>query len=257
MAAAQLRIFDLMACNVYWDFETPDPREQHKFLVAFYPTGGPPVHELIDTITAYGPNGYRVEIANQPFTPKNRNGHIYDRTTDSHWYMLNLATGFMEAGEYRIEVTPKDGGAPVVASRVQQAGPTEALVGAYENHRKEIYDSFTPGQGDVLDADAPRQGVDVRWSPLSTLSGQDAYYIFRLARGASIAEFDTQNLHWWDNIFIQRVTDPTAGLNRETVTVTAPLEPGAPYVYFTEITDSNAMGDTNICVFQPHQSFRA
>jgi hypothetical protein len=41
------------------------------------------------------------------------------------------------------------------------------------------------------------------------------------------------------------------------VTISAELAPGKPYVYFTEITDSNAMGETNMCIFQPHQSFSA
>ena len=95
------------------------------------------------------------------------------------------------------------------------------------------------------------------WRSLKDLAGQDAYYIFRLSQGASIKEFDTQRLTWWDNIFVQRATDRSAGLNRDQVLITSELEAGKPYVYFTEITDSNAMGETNICIFQPHQSFRA
>ena len=60
-----------------------------------------------------------------------------------------------------------------------------------------------------------------------------------------------------DNIFLQHATDPTAGLNRDQVVIGAELASNRPYVYFTEITESNAMGDTNMCIFQPHQSFRA
>ena len=93
MAESTVRIFDIMACNVYWDFDgSPLPREQHKFLVSFYPTKGAPTPELIDSIVAYGPDGYRVEFANQRFTPDNKNGYIYDRTLDYYWYMVNLAT---------------------------------------------------------------------------------------------------------------------------------------------------------------------
>ena len=252
-----LEIYDIMACNVYWDFETPGiGKEQHKFLVAFYPTGGPPVPELIEKLTARGPDGYAVEIKNQAFTGINKNGHIYDRTTQSHWYMLNLDTGFMKEGEYTIEVIGRDG-TRCSKSRMQRDAPGRRLVGAYEEHRQRIYESFSPGQGDVLSAEGPRKGVGVKWSSLKELAGQDAYYIFRVSQGASIKEFNTQRLHWWDNIFLQRMGEPTAGLNRDQVVIAAELDPGTPYVYFTEITDSNAMGDTNICIFQPHQSFRA
>jgi hypothetical protein len=250
MGAGNVQIYDIMACNVYWDFETPGtPKEQHKFLVAFYPTGGAPLPELVQSITAFGPNGYRVEVANQTFTGVNKNGHIYDRTTNSHWYMVNLDIGFMEPGEYTIEVLKKDGGI-VSKSRIQKDEPSRALVASYLKNRGRIYESFSPGQGATLKPEAS--------SSLKTLADQDAYYIFRLSQGTNGKEFDTQNLHWWDNIFVQRAAgNATAGLNRDKVLVTNSLKPSTPYVYFTEITDSNAMGETNICVFQPHQSFRA
>lgn len=257
MGAGNVQIYDIMACNVYWDFDTPGtPKEQHKFLVAFYPTGGAPVPELIKSIVAHGPDGYRVEVANQKFTGQNKNGHIFDRTTNSHWYMINLDTGFMKPGEYTIEVTTHDG-KTVKKSRLQLDEPGRAIVGAYLENKKRIYESFTPGQGAMLSASTPHDKVGIRWSSLKSLAGQDAYYIFRLSAGTNGKEFDTQNLHWWDNIFVQRVADPKAGLNRDGVVVTNALQEGKPYVYFTEITDSNAMGDTNICVFQPHQSFKA
>lgn len=258
MSDSKIKIYDLMACNVYWDFNSPGtPKEQHKFLVSFYPTGDDtPVHELIERITARGPDGYEVEIANQRFDGKNKNGYIFDRTTNAHWYMLNLATGFMKPGKYTIEVVGRDGSVTSI-SRVQEAGPTEALVAAYKANREGIFNSYNPGQGQVLASDASREGVQVSWTPLSELAGQDAYYIFRLSAGTGIADFDTQNLHWWDNIFLQRVAEPKAGLNRGQVTIGNALKPESSYVYFTEITDSNAMGQTNICIFQPHQSFRA
>lgn len=60
---------------------------------------------------------------------------------------------------------------------------------------------------------------------------------------------------WWDNIFVQRGSDPDAGRNKNTVTIATELKPSTSYVYFTEITDNNAMGETNICIFQPHQTF--
>jgi len=250
-----IKIYDIMACNVFWDFATPGtPREQHKFLVAFYPTGGPPIPELIERITARGPDGYSVEIANQKFTGLNKNGHIYDRTTNAHWYMLNLDTGFMKEGEYTIEVVGKDGSV-TSKSRFQKDAPGKAIVGAYLENQKKMYEAYVPGQGAQLSRASALKDVEVKWASLKDLAGQDAFYIFRLSRGSNIKEFDTQNLHWWDNIFLQRFTDPNAGLNRNRVVIGNELSAGTPYVYFTEITDSNAMGETNICVFQPHQSF--
>lgn len=256
MSDPAVAIYDIMACNVYMDFEnTGLQKEQHKFLIAFYPTGGAPLPELVESVTAYGPNGYRVDFINQPFTALNRNGHIFDRTTNAHWYMVNLDTGFMEPGEYTIEVKCHNGETRSM-SRVQQAGPTDALVRAYAANRHAIHDSYSPGDGEQLPDDAPLKDIQVNWTPLKELCGKDAYYIFRISEGRSSREFDTQNLAWWDNIFLQRMSGhQRAGLNKGGVVISNQLKPDTAYVHFTEITDSNAMGETNICIFQPHQTF--
>lgn len=256
MAEGRVQIYDIMACNVYWDFEnSPLQKEQHKFLVAFYPSGGDTIPELVESITAYGPDGYTVDIANETFTAVNRNGYIYDRTTDNHWYMVNLDTGFMKEGEYTIEVKGKNGETSTM-SRVQKDAPSEALVAAYNKARSDIYNSYRPANGEQLPDGTGLQNIEVKWTPLSELVGQDAYYIFRISQGRSSKEFDTQNLAWWDNIFLQRVySDANAGLNRSGVVIANELKPNTSYVHFTEITDSNAMGETNICIFQPHQYF--
>lgn len=257
MAKEKIEIYDIMACNVFWNFpNTGLPQEQHKFLVAFHPTGGRPVPELIESIRAKGPDGYEQEIANQTFTAANCNGHIFDRTTNSHWYMLNLATGFMKEGKYTIEVTGKDGVVRTM-SRFQKDAPGQALVTAYRQAEKDIHNSFQPADGSQLPVGSPLKDLQITWTPLSELTGQDAYYILRLSEGRNAREFDTQNLAWWDNIFLQRFTlDPKAGLNRTGVTISSELKPDTAYCHFTEITDSNAMGDTNMCIFQPHQTFR-
>jgi hypothetical protein len=110
MENGEVKIFDIMACNVYWDFEnSPMPKETHKFLVALYPTPGIKAPELIDTITAYGPGGYEVKFANQMFDNDNKNGWFYDPRIPNYWYMINLPTGFMKEGEYTIEIKCKDG----------------------------------------------------------------------------------------------------------------------------------------------------
>lgn len=257
MTAEKLDIYDIMACNVYWNFPgTGLGKEQHKFLVAFHPTGGRPVPELIESIRAKGPDGYQVEIANQTFTAMNRNGHIFDRTTNSHWYMINLDKGFMKEGEYTIEVTGKDGKVRTM-SRHQQDAPGKAVLEAYRKVEESLHQSYRPQNGQQLPEGSPLKGIEVCWQSLKELAGQDAYYIFRLSRGGSSKEFDTQNLAWWDNIFLQRFTDnPKAGLNRDRVVIDSELQPDTPYTHFTEITDSNAMSETNMCIFQPHQTFR-
>lgn len=256
MTEPSVQIYDIMACNVYMDFEDTGLRkEQHKFLVSFYPTGGRPLPELIEKITARGPGGYQVPFINQEFTGANRNGHIYDRTTNAHWYMVNIDTGFMKEGTYTIEVECKDG-TTKSKTRHQKNEPSRALLSAYSKNRDTIYGSHSPSKTTPFPAGGPLTNLEVKWSSLKDLADFDAFYIYRLSEGRSSKEFNTQNLVWWDNIFVQRTSHPDAGRNKHAVTITTELKPATSYVYFTEITDSNSMAQTNVCIFQPHQTFR-
>jgi len=74
-------------------------------------------------------------------------------------------------------------------------------------------------------------------------------------------------LVWWDNIFLealyqcQSAPDPVAcafnaGRNRKSVTFESSLEKESSYGFFVELTDSNVMGKTNLCIFQPHHFFK-
>lgn len=257
-----LRIYDIMACNVYVDFDveyvpTKINREQHKFLISFAPyTKGIFVPDLIDKITAYGPDGYSVDFqVDQEFNAINKNGYIHDAKFGTYWYMVNLDTGFMKEGQYTIEVKCKDGKV-LKKSRYQKNEPSDALVKVYLKNKQRIFDSHSPSKIHRLPKETPLKNIKVSWKSLKDLAGHDAYYIYRLSQGEKSSDFDTQNLVWWDNIFIQRFFgQKTAGLNRNEVVITSELKPNTGYVYFTEITDSNAMGETNICVFQPHQLF--
>ncbi|OLF07645.1 hypothetical protein BLA60_26800 [Actinophytocola xinjiangensis] len=258
MDTPEVRIYDIMACDVYWDFAGSLPREQHKFLVSLYPTPGAKAPDLIERITARGPDGYQVEFVNQEFHRGNLNGWIYDRTVDAYWYMVNLATGFLAPGEYTIEIEGRDGRL-VSASRVQDGERSAALVASYLTHREVLARSFFPSR--VTPALAKGVSLDrivAGQRTLKELDGTDAYYIHRLAECSTPAGFDTQNLVWWDNIFVQRDVGGNrwAGLNRGKVTIRAELAAGRDYGYFVEITDANAQNETNICVFQPHQFFR-
>ena len=257
MSNTEVIIFDIMACNVYWDFEnSPLPKEQHKFLVALYPTPGVVTPDLIESITAYGPGGYQVAFTNRMFTNENRDGWIYDPKIPNYWYMVNLPTGFMQEGEYTIEIKCKDG-KTVKKSRLQQNGPSDAMVASYLKVKDEVYRSFAPSKTNPLAADAALQNIECRWKTLKDLDNHDAFYVHRLAEGASSREFNTQALVWFDNIYLQRLrnNDPEAGRTRNAVLVETELKPATSYAYFVEITDANVGGEANICIFQPHQVF--
>lgn len=252
-----LRIHDIMACDVYWDFDgTPLPKEQHKFLISFHPTPGIATPELVRCITARGPDGYQVEFFNHPFTPLNTNGHIYDRALDHYWYMVNLPTGFLPGGVYSIEVEATDG-TTQSRSRHHDIAASRRLVEHYTAQREELIGSFTPAGRAELGGVPGKGELECSWGTLAHRGGPNAYYIHRLATGDSPREFDTQNLTWWDNIFVQRMRGQAeAGLDRSSVKVEAELEADTRYAYFVEITDANVASRTNICIFQPHQYFR-
>lgn len=256
MDNTEVIIYDIMACNVYWDFEGDLPQEQHKFLVALYPTPGMVTPDLIESLTAYGPGGYKVPFTNRMFTNDNRDGWIYDPKIPNYWYMVNLPTGFMKEGEYTIEIKCKDGKV-VKKSRVQRNAPSDAMVASYLKTKDKLFQSFSPSKTNPLPAGASLKDIKCRWSTLKDLDNFDAYYVFRLAEGRSTREFNAQQLIWFDNIYLERMrnNDPTAGLNRNEVVLGTALDPQKSYAYFVEITDGNIAGEANICIFQPHQVF--
>jgi hypothetical protein len=257
MAKPELKIFDIMACNVYWDFdETVMPKETHKFLVALSPIPGVVAPDIIESIRAYGPNGYEVKFANQKFNNDTKNGWFFDPWINNYWYMINLPTGFMKEGEYTIEVKGKDGSVDT-KSRMQKNAPSDEVVNAYLKTRDRIYESFSPSKKNPLKSGSPRKDVKLSWSTLRDTAGLDAYYVLRLAAASKPKEFDGNNLTWFDNIYLQRYSnnDLAAGKNRNEVVVNSELKPKTDYGYFVEITDSNIAGNANICVFQRHAFF--
>jgi len=257
MEKTDVKIYDIMACNVYWDFENSVmPKETHKFLVALYPTPGVATPDLIESITACGPAGYEVKFKNEKYHHTSKNGWFYDPTTLGYWYMVNLPTGFMKEGSYTIEVKTKNGQCDR-KSREQKSAPSDAAVSAYLKHRDEILESFSPSKTKPLPADSPLKGIRCNWATLRDTAGLDAFYVFRFAQASIPTEFDGNNLTWFDNIYLQRLlnNDPRAGLNRNEVIVKKEIQAKTPYGYFVEITDANIAGDANICIFQPHQFF--
>lgn len=258
MAETQIQIYDIMACNVYWDFEASAmPKETHKMLVALYPTPGVVAPDLIEKIVAYGPDGYEVAFKNQKFDNIQLNGWFFTPGIQNYWYMVNLPTGFLKEGEYTIEVTGKDGSV-VKKSRVQNNAPADAAVEAYLKNYDEIFESFAPSKKQPLDAGAGLKNIKLGWKTLKDVAGLDAYYVTRLAKASTSREFDGNNLAHFDNIYYERLTtnNVTAGQNRNEVVVARELEPNTDYGYFVEITDANVGGEANICIFQQHQFFK-
>ncbi|SHK52725.1 hypothetical protein SAMN02745216_03620 [Desulfatibacillum alkenivorans DSM 16219] len=258
MTDPRIQIYDIMACNVYWDFEnSPMPKETHKMLVALYPTPDVAAPDMIEKITAYGPDGYEAAFANQKYQNDVKNGWFYTPEIQNYWYMVNLPDGFLKEGEYTIEVISKDGSVSR-KSRVQDNGPSDAAVEAYLKNYDAIFESFSPSKAKPLGAGAGLKDVKLNWSVLSDFGGPDAFYVTRLAQASTPMNFDGNNLTMFDNIYVQRLynSDPGAGKNRGEVIVDKELDPGTDYGYFVEITDANIGGDANICIFQPHQFFK-
>jgi hypothetical protein len=178
MGNAEVKIFDIMECDVYWDFEnSPMPKETHKFLVALYPTPGVITPDLIEKITGYGPGGYQVDFANQKFDNVNKNGWFHEPKIPNYWYMINLPTGFMKEGEYSIEVKCKDG-TVVKKSRIQKNAPEDAAVSAYLKNHDRIYNSFSPSKTKPMPDGASLDDVKLTWSTLKDTAGLGNVLVF-------------------------------------------------------------------------------
>lgn len=258
MSEAEIKIYDIMACNVYWDFHnSPMPKETHKMLVALNPTPGVKVPELIESIKAYGPNGYEVEFKNEKYDPTVYNGWFYTPELQNYWWMINLPTGFLEEGEYTIEVKCKDGRSDK-KSRIQNNKPSDEAVESFLKNRDEILESFAPSKNTKINADSGLKNVELSWKTLKDVGGPDSFSVTRLAQASKPIEFDGNNLTYFDNIYFERLVknNEAAGQNRAKVTVPVELKPDSTYGYFVEITDGNIAGDANYCIFQEHQFFQ-
>lgn len=258
MSETEIKIYDIMACNVYWDFlNSPMPKETHKMLVALHPTPGVKAPDLIESIKAYGPDGYETTLKNQKYDNVSLNGWFYTPEIQNYWYMVNLPTGFLKEGEYTIEVTCKDGKADK-KSRVQDNRPSDEAVECYIKNREEVFGSFAPSQKSPLAADAGLNDIKLNWKTLKDVGGPDSFYVTRVAEASTSREFDGNNLTYFDNIYLERLIkkDLAAGQNRNEVTINKELKPDTDYGYFVEITDANVGGEANICIFQEHQFFK-
>ncbi len=257
MSNPELKIYDIMACNVYWDFEnSPFPKETHKLLVALFPTPGVFAPDLVESIKGYGPNGYEFPLnVHEKYTTINKNGWLFTPAVQNYWWMYNIPKGFMQEGEYTIEITCKDG-TKISKSRVQKEEPSARCVDFYVKNKDKIFNSHAPSKTKPLSGSL--KNPQLSWTPMSGLGGPDEYYVTRVAECSNPLGFDGNNLTFFDNIYVQRLRtgDVNAGKNLSGVTVDAELKPDTNYGYFVEITDSNIGGEANICIFQQHQFFK-
>ncbi len=159
-------LYDLMACNVYWDFgEYPGGKCQHKYLfaVAAPPNGFDPI--CVEKIVAYGPNGFQTEIANERFVQKTANGYIHDARFGNYWYMKNMRGHFMEAGEHVIEVTFKNGKKSSI-SRIQDGEASDALYHSYLEAKPKdqvLADEHAPGGDRPVEGGGELDIAEVAW----------------------------------------------------------------------------------------------
>ncbi len=255
-AESQLKIFDIQACNVYMDFDHSTlKKEQHKFVISFYPTPDVETPELIENITAYGPDGYKVELKNEKFSKANLNGWVKNPASNSYYYSVYRPIGFMKEGEYTLEVKGKDGSV-IKQSRVQSNVSTETAMKFYKANKEKLLQSYKPSKVHPMSSNEELMGLTLSRATMKDLGGPDAYYLTYLYKAASGAQATADNVIWWDNVFVQRAAgNVQAGFNRGEVTVTKELAPKTTYAYFVETSDANKQSETNYCIFQPHQVF--
>lgn len=238
---SDLRVYDFVATNVYWDgIEATrklypgivlKQKENAKFAVIFNRRVKP---GEITSIRVSGPDGYALDFdVHRPFERKRLMGYVDDSVT---WYMIYDTQGFLKDGEYRISLTWKNG-------RVFQMSKWVKLNSALLKAYLETPLTFAP-QGSIAQDSA---GLLLQW-PM--IAGMDAYYCARVQEVGK--DFAKGNAHF-DNIFLR---GGRAGFNQKEARVTVPLEKGKPYVWFTEILDSNRLREVDMAIFLEFQFFQ-
>lgn len=90
-----------------------------------------------------------------------------------------------------------------------------------EDQYVRMINSFSPSKTKPLLAGSALKGVTCKWETLRDVANLDAYYVYRLCQASTPMEFDGNNLTWFDNIYLQRLTGKgdASGLNRGEVVV--------------------------------------
>jgi hypothetical protein len=247
------RITDIVAAQIYWGFGYGLPERQSKFVVLFDKMFGAAGTDNIASMYAEGPDGYRLEIKNQPYTYANGNGYLEEAMFNNYrWFMAFDRRGFLEDGTYTVTVEYKNGEESQMSRTLQY---DDSLLSFYlANKDRIVFSPTTVGNpaASPVDVSASQSPLEVKWTTLDSLGGPDAYYCLRIAEDTG-SGWGTQAV--FDNIFDASSSTPTAGLDKGSFSVTEGLKPNSSYLWFTEICDSNHYRDINVCIFQPLQQF--
>jgi hypothetical protein len=244
------KITDIVAAQIYWGFGYGLPERQSKFVVLFDKMFGAAGTDSIERMYAEGPDGYRLEIKNQPYTGLNGNGYIEEAGyNDYRWFMAFDRSGFLKDGEYTVTVEYKNGEKSRMSRTLRY---DDSILGSYLAQRDKI--AFSPAEP-AAGSDASQSPIEMKWTTLASLGGPDAYYCLRIAEDKG-SGWDNANISVFDNIFDASKATPGAGLNKTSFSVAAGLlKPNSKYAWFTEFCDSNHYRDINVCIFQPFQEF--
>jgi hypothetical protein len=249
------QITDIVAAQIYWGFGYGLPERQSKFVVLFDKMFGAAGTDNIERMYAEGPDGYRLEIENQPYTGQNGNGYIEEaRYSGYRWFMAFDRSGLLKDGEYTVTVEYKNGEKSQMSRTLRY---DDSILSSYlANKDRIVFSPTTVGNpaAESVAVDATQSPLKAKWTTLDSLDGPDAYYCLRVAEDRGNG-WDSGSMVVFDNIFDASKGAPTAGLNKASFSVEGLLKPDSKYIWFTEICDSNRYRDINICIFQPFQEF--
>ncbi|THB64506.1 MAG: hypothetical protein D6B26_04850, partial [Spirochaetaceae bacterium] len=154
-------------------------------------------------------------------------------------YQAYDTRGFLENGEYRLEVVYKNG---QVSSKSKVLASDLSIVEKYLSMNKE----FQPVGETAIDFNEPTR---LKWS---MPQGGQYYAVTRLKHFIPNEPF-YENILYWNNAFYMR---GDAGLMMSELEIPRGIiKPDTKYVWFTEILDSNHLPEVNTAIFLPFQTF--
>ena len=238
-------ISSIVVTQVYQDTGVGLDRRLGKFVVVFDNDWGRVDPQSIAHIEVCGPRNYHFDIRpHKRFDVRSLNGYVDDQYYGRVWYMAFDSRGFLEDGEYVIEVAFANG-AIKQRSRVLQYD--DRILKAYLDCRKSIKMRPTGfwkvGRGP--------HNIPLSWTILRELTGLDAFYCARLSKGISWPSVNVHHLLFFDDIFAASEKDASYGFNKGSATVEGKAVSYSTYTWFTEILDSNRFENINIAIFQP------
>ncbi len=237
-------IQNFMVCNVYWE----DYAEQGlagpacgKFLITFRSLADidPAV---IKTVKIKGPNDFLLEIPSQAYDAKRQRGLVYDPLLKLHFLMALAPGGFLENGNYRLELTYSNG---KTLHREKSLETHNDLIRAWTAQKDQLSNQFQAGFNGSY--------WHLKWP---VLKNHPAYYCTRIAKAGALGEFYA-NLVYADNILGWGHGNPlNTGRNKSSIRVPAHKLKDDAYLWMTEIMDHNNLDLTTQSVLCPVQMIR-